>query len=201
MLLSNDVVSPNAALVAPDSTADGVPAGVRLHLLRKLCLDRGFARARALRVGLLIAGLGLAGGAARYYLVRHGSEETVEVHGVALGMTPSDVRSRFDARGPGVWRSEMRAEPVLVWTPSGTTPMSPSTPTTSATFEFHRGILVAVRLLVHGTDRAAQGRSLDVQAASVLVRRVQADGRVEVTLLARDCPTHAEEVRRLMRGR
>lgn len=191
MYLPSKVAASTMADAALPRADGGFSVGPRVRVLRKRCMRRGFARANTLRAGVVIAGLGLAGGLARYYLVRHAGERPVEVHGVTLGMTPSDVRGRFDAPGPGVWHSEMRADPMLVWTAPGTT----------ATFEFHGGILVAVRMLVRPTDPAAQGRPLDVSNASVLVRRVQTDGRVEVTLLARDCPTHAGEVRRLIPSR
>jgi hypothetical protein len=155
----------------------------------------GFARSSAWRVGLVIAGLGLASGLARVYLVRERAERRAEIHGVWLGMTPNDVRERFRTPGPGTWRSEMQADPVLIWTATMVEPR------TTASFEFHGGVLVAVRMVVPTSDPDAQGPALDVSTASVLVRRGQTDGRVEITLLARDCPTHAEEVRRLISRR
>lgn len=187
---SEVVVSTTAVAALP--RADGrVTVFPRARATRRRGVRQGFAGSSALRVGIVIAGLGLAGGVARYYLVRHAGDRPFVLHGVLLGMTPSDVRDRFVGQPQGVWHSEMRADPVLVWTAPGTT----------ASFEFHGGILVAVRMLVRASDPAAQGRSLDVSNASVLVRRLQTDGRVEVTLLARDCPTHAEEVRRLIPSR
>jgi hypothetical protein len=155
----------------------------------------GLARTEALRVGLVVAGLGVCGVLARAYLLRSSNEARVELRGTWLGMTPTDVRDRFRAPGPGTWRSEQRTDPALVWT------AAEGAPPTTAYFEFHGGVLVAVRLDVPRTDPDAQGPAVDVSTASVLARRGQADQRVEITLLARDCPTHAEEVRRLIARR
>jgi hypothetical protein len=173
-----------------------VPAPMRAsgRALRARSL-RGFVRGDAWRVGLVVAGLGLASGLARVYLVRSRAESRAEIHGVWLGMTPPDVRERFRAPGTGSWRSEMQADPVIIWTAS-----SPD-PGTTVSFEFHGGVLVAVRAVVPTSDPDAHGPSLDVSTASVLVRRGLTDGRVELTLLARDCPTHAEEVHRLINRR
>src|SRR4051794_14890457 len=76
---------------------------------------RGYVRRDAWRVGLVVAGLGLASGLARVYLVRQRGEARAELHGVWLGMTPPDVRERFRAPGPGSWRSEMQSDPVVIW--------------------------------------------------------------------------------------
>ena len=156
---------------------------------------RGFVRSEALRVGLVVATLGLASGLARTYLVQHRAERRVELRGVWLGMTPTDVRERYRAPVQGTWRSEMRADPVIIWSA-----LSPE-PGSTASFEFHGGVLVAVRMVVPTSDPDAQGPSLDVSTASVLVRQGSTDGRVELTLLARDCPTHAEEIHRLLNRR
>jgi hypothetical protein len=155
----------------------------------------GLARTEALRVGLVVAGLGVFGILSRAYLVRQNGEARVELRGTWLGMTPTDVRDRFRAPGAGTWRSEQRTDPALIWT------AAEGAPPTTAYFEFHGGVLVAVRLTVPTTDPAAQGPALDVSTASVMSRQDQTDGRVEITLLARDCPTHAEEVRRLISRR
>jgi hypothetical protein len=130
----------------------------------------GLARTEALRVGLVVAGLGVFGILSRAYLVRQNGEARVELRGTWLGMTPTDVRDRFRAPGAGTWRSEQRTDPALIWT------AAEGAPPTTAYFEFHGGVLVAVRLTVPTTDPAAQGPALDVSTASVMSRQDQTDG-------------------------
>ena len=114
-------------------------------------------------------------------------------YGVRLGMTPAEVRATFappaatDAR----WRLDASREIALEWSGSGR----------SFRFEFHGAQLMAIRAVLERKDPSTQGLALDVTNATVLHRHARGDGRVEVTLLARDCPSHAEEARRLISGR
>jgi hypothetical protein len=171
----------------------------------------GAARVRGWVVGLVVVVLVVGGALLRVAIVRSLAGSFVEVRGVRLGMTPSDVRERFVAPAPGgAWQAVARGEDfTLEWRPAP--PLAQPTTTSApdagggtaqpARFEFHAGILVGVRLVLSSTDPAAHGAPVDVSTASVLARRGRTDGRVEITLLARDCPTHAEEVHRLLARR
>lgn len=112
---------------------------------------------------------------------------------VRLGMTPADVRATFapPSAGPSQWRVDSSGETALEWRGSGR----------SFRFEFHNAQLMAVRGVLDSRDPSTHGDALEVSTATVLRRHVREDGRVELTLLARDCPSHAEEARRLMIGR
>lgn len=112
---------------------------------------------------------------------------------VRLGMTPADVRATFapPAAGPSQWRVDSSGETALEWRGSGR----------SFRFEFHNAQLMAVRAVLDSRDPSTHGDALEVSTATVLRRHAREDGRVELTLLARDCPSHAEEARRLITGR
>jgi hypothetical protein len=116
------------------------------------------------------------------------------VPGVRLGMAPRDVRDRFDGGGEGVWQTKVGGgagasdDTVLEWTASGD-----RTRATHARFEFHLGMLVAVR--AHLRDPISASK-VDLTPKTVAVRAPEAGG-TEVTILARDCPTHHEEAEAL----
>jgi len=119
-------------------------------------------------------------------------------HGVRLGMTPGDVRARFQpptTRAVATWRSVPGGEGMLEYSvPGGDAP--------KVRFEFHSGMLVAVRASLEPGDIASRGPRRDLNPGSVLVRapREQGQGQgrtVEVTWLSRDCPTHKIEADRL----
>ncbi|NLY94983.1 MAG: hypothetical protein GXY23_13265 [Myxococcales bacterium] len=114
-----------------------------------------------------------------------------ELHGVRLGMTPAEVRARFEPEGKfsitpsndgGIW---------LEWSATGDQPI------TEARFEFHEGILVAIRAK-HGEDGAIAVQRLDVSPWAVRYARVDENNRAETTLLARGCPAHESEVQELL---
>ena len=111
--------------------------------------------------------------------------------GVRLGMTPTQVRERFGTAVRGTFRSEAMGEDLaLVWTPD-----EPDASVRSARHEFHVGQLVAMRLVMDPSAPAARGPAMELTEVSILTRE-RADEGVEVTWLARSCPTHADEVRR-----
>jgi hypothetical protein len=116
------------------------------------------------------------------------------VPGVRLGMSPRDVRDRFDGGGPGGWQTKVGGGPgatddtVLEWTAT-----SDATRATSARFEFHLGMLVAVRTHLR---EPAGAEHIDLTPKTVSVRTPQGGGS-DVTILARDCPTHHEEAESL----
>ena len=113
--------------------------------------------------------------------------------GVRLGMTPTQVRDRFDPAGPGTFRSEAMDEDfALVWEPEADSAVR------GARHEFHLGQLVAMRLTVSEDAPEASGAAILTTDLSVLTRESVAEG-VAITWLARSCPTHADEVRRRIR--
>jgi hypothetical protein len=117
------------------------------------------------------------------------SSPSTNFHGVKLGMTPGDVRQRFLAP-PGSWKATSGEEMILDYSPeAGTVP--------KVRFEFHSGMLVAIRATVAKQDPVASG-SREITPGSVIVREPSG---VEVALvwLSRDCPTHKDEAERLVR--
>ena len=117
------------------------------------------------------------------------------IPGVRLGMSPRDVRDRFDGGGAGAWQTKLGGgaagasdDNVLEWTAAGD-----ATRATTARFEFHLGMLVAVR--AHLREPAA-GERVDLTQKTVTMRAPRGGGS-DVTILARDCPTHHEEAESL----
>lgn len=143
------------------------------------------------RAGLLALVLALAGGAAAGCNPEPPNEV---VPGVRLGMAPRDVRDRFDGGGEGTWQTKVGGgagasdDTVLEWNAGGDRSRA-----THARFEFHLGMLVAVR--AHLREGIGAPR-VDVTPKTVTVRTPEAGG-TEVTILARDCPTHHDEAEAL----
>ena len=132
------------------------------------------------------------------------SDNLTEFYGARLGMTASDLRRSFSL--PGDFRvhsdGDASGELAVEWAPSASE--TPASPVMSARFEFHQGLLVAIRADVIDAEQAEMARTQPfvANAAAVLHRQAEATSpdstsRVRITLLARDCPTHAEEVRQL----
>jgi hypothetical protein len=133
--------------------------------------------------------------------------------GVRLGMAPRDVRDRFDGGGDGAWQTLIgnggrgsgggpmgggggmasagaSDDTVVEWTAS-----NDHSRVSHARFEFHLGMLVAVR--AHLRQPAVKGEPrTDLTPKTVTVLTPVADG-TDVTMLARDCPTHREEAESL----
>lgn len=115
------------------------------------------------------------------------------VRGVRLGMGAAQVRDRLVTGAPGDFRSEVMGEDyALTWRPSG----APAE-LKAARLELHLGQLVAVRLTLDPAAPESRGPDFEISNASVLTR-TRGDEAVELTWLARSCPTHAGEVRRLI---
>jgi hypothetical protein len=116
------------------------------------------------------------------------------VPGVRLGMAPRDVRDRFDGGGEGTWQTKVGGgagasdDTVLEWSAG-----SEKTRATHARFEFHLGMLVAVR--AHLREGIGAART-DLTPKTVTLRAPEAGG-TDVTILARDCPTHHDEAEAL----
>lgn len=115
-----------------------------------------------------------------------------EVHGVRLGMTPAEVRERFALEGAFVVTPEGEGELRLDWQAA-----SASAPVDKARFEFHEGLLVAIRA-THGIDSSVSVQRLEVSPWAVRVTRADTQNHMETTLLARGCPTHESEVQELL---
>lgn len=80
---------------------------------------------------------------------------------------------------------------ALVWEPEGESAVR------GARLEFHLGQLVALRLRSAPGAPHSEGPPIVVTEVSVLTREATPSG-VVITWLARACPTHAAEVRRLL---
>jgi hypothetical protein len=117
-------------------------------------------------------------------------------HGVRLGMTPSDVRARCDLVGEfDASTTAEGGEYVLDFSPQDATEAAD---VRSARFEFHDGLLVAIRAELGPEDPWAEDEGVTVTESTVRETTEQSSGRVRVTLIARNCPTHVDEVRRLL---
>jgi hypothetical protein len=129
------------------------------------------------------------------------------LHGVRLGMTPSEVRASFDGgmagdagRPGGEARGRWEAAPgcaggALVWTGEGASPEG----VRWARFEFHDGQMMAARLRVAAADPSARGDHLVSSSTAVLAREPTEAGAALV-LLARGCEQHEAEVTALLAG-
>lgn len=123
-----------------------------------------------------------------------GNDEDASIatfHGTRLGMTPADVRARFDVQG------ELRASTEEDGTYALELDDGAGT-VRSARFEFHEGLLVAVRAELDPQDPAAARKGLFLSESTVRRTSVGANGIIELTVITRDCPTHADEVRKLL---
>lgn len=119
--------------------------------------------------------------------------ESTDFRGVRLGLSASDTRASFQTSGQGEWSSEANPEPSLRWKASAGGLIR------EAVFEFHQGMLVAIRMKVDPSSLDAQGAPLQVTPAQVISRE-RVEGDVVVTVLSRSCPTHTTEVLRLLQG-
>lgn len=113
--------------------------------------------------------------------------EKEPIPNVRLGMAPRDVRDRFQPGGEGSWQTALGAgdDTVLEWTSRDA-----KSPVASARFEFHLGMLVAIRARMTETTTAEQ---VSATPKTVTVRGPAREGGTAVTVLARDCPTHKDE--------
>lgn len=117
------------------------------------------------------------------------SREPEGLPNVKLGMAPRDVRERFQPGGDGKWETRVGKDDdtILDWNAS-----SAAANLEHASFEFHNGMLVALR----ATLRSQAPHSIQTTPRTVMLR----DG-VNLTLLARDCPTHHDEAESLAASR
>lgn len=121
-----------------------------------------------------------------------GSETPGSLRGARLGMTPDRVRDRFAGGETASWETEIVGPDLtLIRAPGGSLDRE-------TRFEFHGGMLVAIRADLPADAPEASGAAVEISAASVVSRERTPDGRVRLRVLARDCPTHAEEVSRVL---
>jgi hypothetical protein len=114
-------------------------------------------------------------------------EEKEAVPNVRLGMAPRDVRERFHPGGEGSWQTALGTgdDTGLEWTARDV-----RAPMAQARFEFHLGMLVAIRAR---TNESSSRDDVAVTPKTVTVRGPAREGGTNVTVLARDCPTHKDE--------
>ena len=148
------------------------------------------SRRRALWLPLAAAGL-LAPIAWGLLHLFSPQEPPADFMNVRLGMTPAQVRARIAQPGRFVSTTDAEGLLVLTWTPN-----DPADPVEEARFEVHDGMVVAIRV------RLRQERPADLAIAPEYVRRTSPgpNGGAELTLLARGCPLHEEEVADLLRA-
>lgn len=129
------------------------------------------------------------------------SSEPPTFYGARLGLTASELRARFAPPVPGAFRIAADAprsgDLALEWRPLRPSASSPGT----ARFELHAGLLVAIRGTVGPNSSIADGPPLSESPVSLISRRRNLDRTVTFAILARDCPTHADEIRALLRER
>lgn len=135
-----------------------------------------------LGLGLVLAGCARDGGADL-------------LPGVRLGMSPRDVRDRFDGGGEGAWQTKVGPgasdDTVLEWSTS-----APTSRATHARFEFHLGMLVAIR--AHLREASVSRPTVDLSPKTVSLQSAGPPGAgTDVTILARDCPSHHDEAESL----
>jgi hypothetical protein len=111
-------------------------------------------------------------------------------------MTASAVRARFEEPALGKWENAPSAggeDTALVW--------HAARGAEEARFEFHSGLLVAIRAVARADDAAAARARVEASRIVVRTREDGPDDTVKITILARDCPTHHAEAERIAAGR
>lgn len=118
-------------------------------------------------------------------------EEKEAVPNVRLGMAPRDVRERFQPSAAGSWQTALGSgdDTVLEWTSRDA-----SSYVSQARFEFHLGMLVAIRARL---NEKAEREEVSTTPKTVTSRAPAGEGGTHVTVLARDCPTHKDEAEAL----
>jgi hypothetical protein len=147
-------------------------------------------------VALLLVAALLAGVIVASTALGVGTPELGGFRGARLGMTATAVRARFEEPALGKWESAPSGtaeDTALLWRAAG----GPW----EARFEFHSGMLVAVRAVAPSDDPVATRAPLEISKGIVRTRAAGDGETVKVTILARDCPTHHAEAERLATGK
>ena len=102
-------------------------------------------------------------------------------------MAPRDVRARFQPGTDGSWQTALGAgdDTALEWTSRGG-----GGGVTHARFEFHLGMLVAIRARL---NESVSREEVSATPKTVTVKAPSQEGGASLTVLARDCPTHKDE--------
>ncbi len=161
------------------------------------------SRMASVAVVITTALVGASGWSVASLLLGNSAGEPASLHGARLGQTASQLRVAFQPPGGGRFRAAAgvtgAGDLTLAWEPM------PGAPGASAPrevrFELHAGLVVAIRAIVPDASPAARGPALQVRDASVSSRSQKPDQTVSLSILARDCPTHAAEVRALLSAR
>ena len=162
------------------------------------------SRAAAVSVVVVVGLLGATGWAVVSTLSL-GAAEAPSFYGARLGQSASDLRRQLVPPVPGTFRAAADApangDLALEWFPdAGPIPSAASTAPRRARFEIHSGLVVAIRATLPPASPLSDGPRLSTTPVSVLSRRENPDHSVSFSILARDCPTHAEEVRALLQA-
>jgi hypothetical protein len=120
-----------------------------------------------------------------------GAARTDDFFGVRLGMAPREVRDRFDLGAQGTFVLTEGADPRLDWTPTAS-----ARPVSTARFEFHAGMLVAIRARVDPAAPPAEGPRISI-TPQIVSARDPGTGGVAITVLSRECPVHKAEAERI----
>lgn len=115
-----------------------------------------------------------------------GNDDKDAIPNVRLGMAPRDVRERFQPAETGAWQTALGSgdDTVLEWTARDT-----KSTMREARFEFHLGMLVAIRAK---TNEKPAHEEVSTTPKTVTLKAPSREGGV-ITVLARDCPTHKDE--------
>lgn len=121
-----------------------------------------------------------------------GGEMTEAIPNVRLGMAPRDVRERFRPSGEGSWQTAVGSgdDTVVEWTLRDEKARSNPTAVIEARFEFHLGMLVAIRAR---SNETTSSEKIGLTPKTVTIRSPAREGGTMITVLARDCPTHKDE--------
>lgn len=166
----------------------------------------GMAVSRAAAVSIVVV-VGLLGatGWAVVSTLSIGAAEAPTFYGARLGQSASDLRRKLVPPVRGTFRAAADApangDLALEWLPDPASGLSfASTAPRRARFEIHSGLVVAIRATLPPSSPLAEGPRLSTTPVSVLSRTENPDHSVSLSILARDCPTHAEEVRALLQA-
>jgi len=144
--------------------------------------------ALAAAAGGLLFALVVAGCLVSLSLLHVRSAPSWRERGVTLGMSEREVQSAFTDGPAGAWSRELACGGVaLEWTR-----VVPQAATRWARFEFHDGLLVAIRLQVEEASTARVEQSVTAVRQERPFR-----GGTEITILTRSCATHAAEAEQI----
>ncbi len=113
-------------------------------------------------------------------------------YGVRLGISAADLRDRYELPGEWSLSTDEAGGLELGWLPEAPGSVK------SARFQFHEGLLVAIRARLASQDAFAGADGIVVTADAIMHRVSGEDGFSQMSVISRNCPTHADEVAHLM---